>query len=331
MRAVVVDGFGEDAVAHLDKVPEPEPAPDQVRVRVVYASVNPADRKCQRGWMLPFPQFRPELPFVLGFDGAGVVDMVGSDVESVRSGDRVFMRVNQMTGMHGTFAELVCVTASDTAPIPDGLDFLTAATVPVAGVTAWQSITKYGNVTAGQRVLVNGGAGGVGSFAIQFARNAGARVAATSGPANLPYLRSLGCELAVDYRGEDVAAAVAAWSGGGLDVLLDTVNIAGLAQAADMMRPGGAVVAVVTLGVEAPYGHAGLAERRVRYVRATVARHEARADMTAIGELLASKAVSPPAIEVVPLEAAPEALDRIGEGHVRGKVALAVAAEGVVG
>jgi NADPH:quinone reductase-like Zn-dependent oxidoreductase len=329
VRAVVVDGFGADAVARLHWVPQPRPAPDQVRVRVVYASVNPADRKCQRGWMLPYPQFRPELPFVLGFDGAGVVDAVGADVGSVRVGDRVFLRVNQMAGMHGTFAELVCVTASDTAPMPDGLGFLAAATVPVAGVTAWQMVTRFGRVAAGQRVLVNGGAGGVGSFAIQFARHAGARVAATSGPANLDYLASLGAQLGIDYRGGDIGAALASWSPGGVDVLLDTVNIDGLPGAAAMVRPGGAVVGVVTLGAERPYQDPGLAANGVRHVHATVAREAARADMTAIGELLAGGAVAAPATEVVALESAPEALDRIGAGHVRGKLVLAIAPEGV--
>jgi NADPH2:quinone reductase len=228
-----------------------------------------------------------------------------------------------MTGMHGTFADLVCVTASDTAPVPDGLDFLTA------GVTAWQLVTKYGRVAAGQHVLVNGGAEGVGSFAIQFARNAGAHVAATSGPANLDYLGSLGCGLSIDYRGEDIGAAVAAWSTEGLDVLLDAVNVDGLAGAAAMIRPGGTVVAAVTLGTERPYQDAGLTDRGVRHVEATVARDEARADMTVIGELLADKAVVPPETEVVPLESAAEALRWIGAGHVRGKLVLAVAPERV--
>jgi NADPH:quinone reductase-like Zn-dependent oxidoreductase len=91
VRAVVIDGFGEDAVAWLGEMPDPQPVRDQVRVRVAYASVNPADRKCQCGWMLPYPQFRPQLPFVLSFDGAGAV---GADVATVRVGDRVFMRVN---------------------------------------------------------------------------------------------------------------------------------------------------------------------------------------------------------------------------------------------
>jgi NADPH:quinone reductase-like Zn-dependent oxidoreductase len=278
--------------------------------------------------MVPFASFRPRVPFVLGFDGAGVVDAVGADVDSVRVGERVFLRVNQMSGMHGTFADLVCVTASDTAPVPDGLDLLAAATVPVAGVTAWQLVAKYGGVTAGQHVLVNGGAGGVGSFAIQFARHAGAHVAATSGRHNLDYLGSLGCELAIDYRGQDLVVAVEGWSPGGLDVLLDTVNIDGVADVARLLRPGGSVVTVVTLGVPAPYPEGELDRRGARRVEGSVARHEARADMAAIGDLLATGAVRPPTTEVLPLEAAPEALERIGAGHVRGKLVLALAPEG---
>jgi NADPH2:quinone reductase len=325
MRAVVVDRFAPDGVARLGWAPVPEPGPGQIRVRVAYASVNPADWKCQTGWMLGFEQFRPSLPFGLGFDGAGVVDELGPGAAAREVGDRVFLRVNQMAGQHGSFAEYVCVAVADTAPIPATVNLLPAATVPVAGVTAWQSVAKYAAVQAGQQVLINGGAGGVGSYAIQFAVVAGARVAATSGPTNLDYLRELGCERAVDYRSENLCVAMAEWAPGGVDKLIDTVNTAGVADATTIVRPGGAIIAVMTLGEPAPYPAGELDARGVRFVDATVRRDEAAADMVVIGGLLADGTVSPPAIELLPLAQAPAALDRVRAGHVRGKLVLEIA------
>jgi NADPH:quinone reductase-like Zn-dependent oxidoreductase len=321
VRAVVVDAFGEDARPRLADVPIREPGYRQVRLRMKYASVNPADWKCQRGWMLPFPQFRPSRPFVLGFDGVGVVDAVGAAVRQLHVGQRLFVRVNQMIGQHGTFAETVCADVSDTAPVPDLVPSPPAATVPVAGVTAWQAVMKYAALRPGQRVLVNGGAGGVGSYAVQFARRAGALVAATCGPGNLDYMRSLGVQCAIDYRNQDVRAEVARWAPHGLDMLLDTVNTDGVPGASGMLKAGGVVIGVLTLGTKIPYADGELA---ARYISATVKREEASADMSAIGGLLARGAIRPPHLEVFRLDEAADLLDRVRGGHVRGKVVLAI-------
>jgi len=324
MRAVVVDSFGPYAHARLARVPIPDPGPGQVRVRVAYASVNPADWKCQNGWMTPFEQFRPSLPFGLGFDGAGLIDAVAADVTVREIGQRVFLRVNQMIGQHGSFADRVCLAATDTAQVPATLDLLVAATVPVAGVTAWQMVGKYGQVRAGQQVLVNGGSGGVGSFAIGFARAAGAQVAATSGPDNLEYLRELGCERVVNYRTGSLREAMAEWAPAGIDAVIDTVNMDGMPDAPAITRRNGAVVGVVTLGAPPSYRWEELAQAGVRFVAATVKRDEAAADMAGIGALLASGTVRSPAIELLPLASAAAALDRIAAGHVRGKIVLEI-------
>ena len=326
MRALVVDTVGEHSTPRITDLPVVEPTCDQVRVRIEYASVNPADWKCRSGWMLRFPQFQPQFPFVLGFDGVGVVDAVGHDVIDVRVDDRVCVRANQMTGQHGTFAETTCVARSDTAPIPDSVCAAAAATIPVAGVTAYQSIVKYARVAPGQLVLVNGAAGGVGSYAVQLAKHAGARVAGTCGPDNVDYLRELGCEHVIDYRTEDIHRALAAWAPDGVDILLDTVHAEGVPEVASLLRPGGIVVGIVTLGATRPYDDAELRSLGRRFVEATVKRDEARADMIALGRLLASGAIRPPAIEILPFEQAITALNRIGGGHVRGKIVLTVGA-----
>jgi NADPH2:quinone reductase len=326
VRAIVVDRVGPDARPRIAEIPIATPGPDEVLVRVQFASVNPADWKCRSGWMLPFPQFRPRSPFVLGFDGVGTVAALGTDVNDVRVGDRVCVRANQMTGQNGTFAETVCVARSDTAPVPDGLPGEHAATIPVAGVTAYQSITKYARVASGQRILVNGAAGGVGSYAVQLARHAGARVAGTCGPDNAAYLRDLGCEHVINYRTQNVRDASRMWAKGGVHVLLDTVNVDGVPDAGELLRTGGVVVGVVTLGAAQPYREEELRPYGARFVAATVKRDEARADMIALARLLADGSIRPPAVEVISFEEAPQALDRIGSGHVRGKIVVAIGA-----
>jgi NADPH:quinone reductase-like Zn-dependent oxidoreductase len=328
VRAIVVDRVGPDARPRIAEVPVATPGAGEVLVRVEFASINPADWKCRSGWMLPFPQFRPDSPFVLGFDGVGAVVAIGTDVDDVRIGDRVCVRANQMTGQNGTFAETVCVARSDTAPIPDELPGEHAATIPVAGVTAYQSITKYARVAPGQRVLVNGAAGGVGSYAVQLAVHAGARVAGTCGADNAAYLRELGCEYVINYRTQNIRDAARVWAEGGVHVLLDTVNVGGVPNAGELLRPGGVVVGVVTLGADQPYRDEELRPYGSRFVAATVKRDEARADMITLARLLADGSIRPPAVEVISFDEAPRALDRIGAGHVRGKIVVAIGGAG---
>lgn len=326
MRALVVDGVGPRCEPRIADVPPTEPQADQVSVRMQFASVNPADWKCLNGWMLPYPQFRPQFPFVLGFDGVGVVTGVGRDVDDVRVGQRVCVRANQMTGQHGTFAETTCVARSDTAPVPDGVPGEHAATIPVAGVTAYQSITRHAPPLSGLRLLVNGAAGGVGSYAVQLGVRQGARVAGTCGPDNIRYLMDLGCEHVVNYRDGNIGPALAPWAPNGVDVLLDTVHVDGVPNATEILRPGGTVVGIVTLGPDRPYDDEELRRSGRRFIEATVNRREARADMIALGRLLADGQIRPPAIEVVPFEDAADALARVRAGHVRGKIVLSIGA-----
>ena len=323
MRALVVDEVGR-GTPRLADVPQHEPAAGQVAVRMQFASVNPADWKCLNGWMTPYPQFQPVYPFVLGFDGVGVVIATGADVSGIEIGSRVCVRANQMTGQHGTFAEVVCVAASDTAPVPDAVPGEHAATIPVAGVTAHQSITRYARPLDGRLLLVNGAAGGVGSYAVQLAVLDGARVAGTCGPHNRGYVEQLGCELAIDYRTADIRAEASRWAPDGVDVLLDTVHVDGVPEVERILRPGGKVVGIVTLGPDRPYDDARLRRTGHSFVEATVNRSEARADMIALGELLAGGRIRPPQIEVVPFDRAADALARVQAGHVRGKLVLAI-------
>jgi NADPH:quinone reductase-like Zn-dependent oxidoreductase len=191
--------------------------------------------------------------------------------------------------------------------------------LPTAGITAWEALFDTGRLAAGQSVLVNGGGGGTGSFAIQLARDAGARVGATGSPANHNYLRALGAELALDYRREDLTEAVTDHFPGGVDLLIDTVGQGALARPLDAIRDGGAFVTIGTLVADEPR------PARVRGIwieTATSRRDREAGQLSALVTMLSSGRIVPPAIEIIQPARAAEAIERLREGHVRGKILL---------
>jgi NADPH:quinone reductase-like Zn-dependent oxidoreductase len=324
MRAMVIDRYGGPEVFRLADVETPKPAPGEVLIRVAYASVNPADWKCREGWLAQF--FDYKFPFIVGFDAAGIVATVGEGVSDYKVGDRVVTASNQGLGEWGTYAEYVKSSTYRVAKLSDNLDFMTAAAIPTAAVTSWEALFDTGGLKAGQSVLINGGAGGMGSYAIQFARHAGARVAATCGPANLEYVHGLGADLAVDYRLGKVRETVLAWAPDGVDLIVDTVGQGTLLDGPLMTRPGGLIAPIGTLIVDEPMPDAeAAAARNVRIVHTMSNRDRAGDQLRTIVDLCNRRVFMPPAIEVLPLEQAGEAQRRVKDGHVRGKILLKVA------
>jgi NADPH2:quinone reductase len=323
MRAMVIDRFGGPEVLHLATIERPRAAPGTVVIEVAFAGVNPADWKAREGWLARYFDYR--FPFVVGFDAAGRVAEIGEGVTGLAIGDRVVTASNQGKGERGSYAAFVASDRERVVKLPDHVSLRDAAALPTAGITAWEAVFDVGGIVAGSTVLVNGGAGGTGSFAVQLARMAGARVAATCGPANLDYVRSLGADLAIDYRAEDVRAAVAAWAPGGVDLVVDTVGQGSLLDSIEMVRPGGIVAPIGTLIADEPMPDpARAAERGVRIVPtiADFARQERQ--LAALVAALGDGRIRAPAIEIVPLAETAEAHRRIAAGHVRGKILLAV-------
>ena len=200
-------------------IPKPEPAPGEVLIRVAYAGINPADWKDREGYLSQF--YDIHFPHIVGFDAAGTVDRVGEGVTAFAPGDRVLTVSRVGQGGQGSYAEFLPVPADRVAKIPDELPLVQAAVLPVAALTAWQALfdEARGKLQPGQAVLINGGSGGVGTFAVQFARQASARVAASCSGANADYVRQLGADLAIDYRQGRMPEAIAGWAGGGVDLL----------------------------------------------------------------------------------------------------------------
>lgn len=321
MRAVVIDRTGGPDALRLADLPAPEPGPGEVLVEVAFAGVNPADWKTREGWLEPFFTYR--FPLVLGYDMAGTVASTGADVEGLEPGDRVVAYSQQGGGADGSYAEFALADATQVVKLPAGVDLATAAALPVPGVTAWEGLFVSGELTAGQRVLVHGGSGGVGSYAVQLARHAGAAVAATCSRPNADYVRGLGADRVIDYRAESVLDAVLDWAPDGVDIVLDAVGQGSLPSAVQMARTGGCVAPIATLDFSEPAHDAdAAAERGVRVVP-TITNHDRSGDqLRSLVALLADGHLRAPEIDVVPIDLVHDALARVQSGHVRGKIVL---------
>ena len=196
MKAVRIHSFGSTDVMHIEEVETPRPERGEVLIRVVAASVNPVDYEMRSGeFKLPGAQ----MPLILGRDVSGVVEAVGRGVSAVDVGDEVIALLDRD---HGGYAEFVVARSDAVAPKPATIDHVHAAAIPLAAITAWQGLFDHGDLRRGQRVLIHGASGGVGHFAVQFAKNRGAFVIATARGEDADFLTSLGADEAIDYRNE---------------------------------------------------------------------------------------------------------------------------------
>jgi NADPH:quinone reductase-like Zn-dependent oxidoreductase len=238
MRAYVLKHYGGPEGSQLTDVPAPSKGPRDILVGVRAAGLNPVDFKFRQGKLRAI--LRPKLPFVLGNELAGEVIAVGSDVTRFRVGDRVFARVAKDRA--GAFAEQACVDEDYAAPMPRDVDFTAAAAVPLAGLTALQALRDELGVRPGQKVFISGGAGGVGTFAIQIAKWLGAHVTTTASKRGEALVRSLGCDEVIDYTAQDISEA-----GGGFDAGFDLVGGKTLEKMFEIMRPGTRIVSIAAV------------------------------------------------------------------------------------
>lgn len=327
MYAMVISGFGGPDVLQPAELPLPQPGSGEVRVRVAYSSVNPADWKARQGMLSKYITY--EFPFVLGFDLSGTIDAIGEGVTRFKTGDRVFGTSRQGQGLNGSYAEYTIASEAMLAPLPSGVSFAEAASLPTAGTTALGGLLDVGGLCAGQTVLINGGAGGVGSIAIQIARQVGARILTTCSASNADYVRQLGAEVAIDYRNSDVVEVVLEHCPGGVDLVLDAVGLGTLLpRATELVRPGGTFVEIETLISEASPEQVGQAAMQgVRIVSNMIAIANLPDQLQRLGDLAEQGAIKAPLAEILPLTDVAVAHRRIETGHVRGKIALEVCGE----
>lgn len=311
MKAIVVHEYGGPEVLKYEDVPRPEPKEDQILVRVIAAGVNPVDAMIRSGLFAKYG--KDVFPMTPGADIAGVVEKVGSKVTKFKAGDPVFAYVSLKGG--GGYAEYALATQRDPTAKPKSLTYVEAAAVPIVALTAWQALIDTAKLSAGQTVLIHGGSGGVGSFAIQIAKARGAKVIATASTANQDLLKQLGADVAVDYtkqKFEDVARDV--------NVVLDSVGKDTLARSYGVVKKGGFIVSIVA--------RPDRAELDKRGIRGAVLSVEPNGDELAeIGKLIDQKKIKVIVSQTFPLSEAMKAQEQVATGHTRGKIVLKVADE----
>lgn len=307
MKAVRIHEFGGPETLRVDDLPMPQPGPGEVRIRVMAASVNPVDYKIRNGGYLS----AKALPLTLGRDVAGVVDAEGEGVRDLLAGDAVYAMLDRE---HGGYVEYVVQAAGNCARKPARLDFIQAAAVPLAGLTAWQGLFDQGGLQAGQRVLIHGAAGGVGHLAVQFARARGATVFATCSGRDADFVESLGAAEVIDYhkeRFEDRAPDV--------DLVFDLVAGDTQDRSWAVLKPGGMLVS--TLKEPDKARAAAKHARGVHYLA-----QPNGVELAEIARLIDAGQVIPRIDRVYPLDDAAEAEATLEHDHVRGKIVLEVQA-----
>ncbi|HEV2093294.1 MAG TPA: zinc-binding dehydrogenase [Rubrobacter sp.] len=314
MRAMVIPRFGGPELFEERDVERPEAGPGEVLVRVVVAGTNPVDAKLRADGS--FAGLEP--PVVLGSDVSGVVEEVGVGVADLAPGDEVYYTPEIFgPGSNGGYAEYHLARAEIVAKKPSSISHEEAAAVPLAGGTAYEVLVRRLALRVGETVLIHGGAGGVGSFAVQIARSAGARVIATAGPDNQQTLRDLDADVALDYRQASVAEAALEETGGaGVDAVFDCVGGETIVESIPATRPFGRLATI--LGAQGDLTPLYVNNQTLHGV--LLMRERARLDEMSL--LLERGQMRPLVDEVMDLARVGEAHERLDSGHGRGKVVL---------
>lgn len=327
MRAVVHREYGGPEVLRCEEVPRPQPRPGEVLVRVHAAALNPMNVHLMRGRLarLALGLRRPKLGRP-GADLAGEVEAVGEGVTRFAPGQRVFGVAR------GALAEFVCAPEGKLAPIPDGVSFGDAAALPVAGLTALQGLRDRGGLAPGDKVLVLGAAGGVGTFAVQIAKALGARVTGVCSSANAELVGSIGADRVIDYQSEDFLR-----SGERYDIIVDLVGARSFFALRRVLAPAGVVVAGGILGAggdpktgwflrclirsAAGAAAARFGKQRLRFFLGAIRPD----DLAALAAMVQEGRIKPVIGATFPLEAAADGFRVVASGHARGKVIIHVA------
>lgn len=308
MKAVFFERFGGPEVLQYGDLPDPTPAPGEVVVDVAAASINAADWKFRSGQYARHSG--ANFPLIPGRDFSGLVSALGNGVNDFKVGDAVFGVLDM--GREGTYAEKIVIKAAIIAKKPQALSHVDAAAVALTGLTAVNSIADTLQLQRGETILIQGGAGGVAGFAIQFAKHLGARVITTTSAANRDYVLGLGADKVIDYNAQDFASVVS-----GCDAVFDTVG-GDVGQKSFAVLKAGGRAAFIASGVEAPKP----TRSDVVSLRPPVGR--SRAAMERVARLVETEAVRPPAIKLYSLSQAVEA-HRLSESrHFRGKLVFKV-------
>jgi NADPH:quinone reductase-like Zn-dependent oxidoreductase len=307
MKAMQIEAFGGPKVLHIQELPVPEPGAGEVLLKIRAASVNPVDYKIRLG---KYPAVQADkLPYVLGRDAAGDVEACGMGVKTFVKGDSLYAFVGIE---RGCYAEYVIVKESEACRKPNTLDYTAAAAVPLAGITAWQGLFRHGGLKSGQRVLIHAGSGGVGHFAIQFAKAKGVYVITTVSGENVDFVRRLGADEVIDHKKQQFENKVQ-----DVDMVFDLIGGETEDRSWGVLKKGGILVSTVNVPSQE--------KAKAHEVRGM--RYTAEASGSELGEiagLIDAGKVKPTISRTFSLKDAVSALQLVEQGHTRGKVVLTV-------
>jgi 2-desacetyl-2-hydroxyethyl bacteriochlorophyllide A dehydrogenase len=315
MKAITIEGFGGVDKLQMKDLPIPKPGDTEVQFLVLYSGVNPVDWKIREGLLQK--RLPHEFPLIPGWEAAGKITAIGKNVKNFKVGDEVFAYCRKPIIKWGTYAEYVCADAGQVALKPKNINFAQAAAIPLTSLTAWQALFDAAKLRKGETILIHAGAGGVGGLAIQFAKNAGAKVITTASQKNHSYVKKLGADHVIDYTKENFVEAVKKLAPGGVDVVFDTVGGKTLQESLKVLKQGGRLVSIVEhLDPEIATKH------HIQFSYVLVDPNGVQ--LKHIADLISEGKVIPPSIEEIPLAKAAEAQDKVREGHTQGKIVLKV-------
>ena len=317
MKAVRIHAFGGPEVLQLEDVARPVPAADEILIKVYASGVNPVDWVVREGGNDVLRSYLT-LPLTLGWDAAGIVEEAGSAVAAFQKGDAVYGTPN-FPG-NGSYAEYCAAKAGQFALKPKSLGFNAAAAVPLAGLTAWTALFEQGKLQPGQRILIQGASGGVGSFAVQFAKAKGAYVIGAASAGNLEYLKQLGADEVIDYQNQRFEEVVH-----NVDVVLEASPLRDNAErvkAVTVLKDGGIFVSV---NLDFPFNEEVLAALAKKHATGELVANQPRQDWLAeMAELIDAGKVKVFISKVYALEQVAEAHRESATWHVRGKLVLKI-------
>jgi len=310
MKAAQINEYGDPSVISINEVEKPAVGNGQVLIEVYAASLNPFDTSVRAGKVKD--KIPLQFPVTLGGDIAGVVTAVGDDVTSLTVGDKVFGQASAVAGNSGALAEYAATAAGQVAKVPGSIDFQQAASLPLVGVSALQALTALINLQAGQKILIHGGAGGIGSVAIQIAKHLGAHVATTATGVGVDYVKQLGADEVIDYKAQDFSQVLKDY-----DAVFDTVGGDDFNKSLSILKRGGIAVSMTA--------HADEAKAQELGVTAKTQGTKVTADaLTELAKLIDVGVVTPHIGKVFSLNEIQEAFKAREDGSVKGKVVIEI-------
>jgi NADPH2:quinone reductase len=314
MRAIAIENFGGPEMLKLMDLPRPTPCVGEVLIQIKAAGINPVDWKIRQG--LFQGRLPHQFPIILGWDAAGVVQELGGGIKDIKVGDEIFAYCRKETIHDGTYAEFINLTPNHLAPRPKNLSWEEAAAIPLSALTAYQSLFESLQLKRNEVILIHAGAGGVGGFAVQLAREAGAVVLSTASTHHHNYVLGLGAQEVIDYRTQNFSEAVLKKYPEGIDAVFDTVGGDTQIQSLKVLKNGGRLTSLLALQSEA--------QQQSRCKIGYVFVRPDSSQLKKLAKLFEEGKIKVQLAAVLPLEQAAKAQEMIETGHTQGKIVLRI-------